>query len=621
MAKIDYQDKKRKRKRQIRIRVTLTILLLILLAAGAFWYVKFAPNTKKMDPKTYFETMLGRAVTSAGTEQAGSAQASLAEDEAAIMLEDHVSEMKARLYEGAVYLPYELVRGTVSTRFFLDEERQLMLLTTAVDNLEIPFNSAAYTSADDGKEYTFDRAVVLSDERGLYLDAEFLGRYVNVETLSFEDMAHVLVNYRWGGKTGARLTKNAKVRFGPGVKNVIVTEAEKDDTVYLLEYGEKWNRVATQDGYIGYLPVRCLSEPETIPFSREFDTSSYTSNRMEGQVNLVWHQIDLKQMNKNLKEDTKEMTGVNVISPTWFFLSDNEGGFENLGEASYVKRAHKMGLAVWGLVSNFSPDMSTSVLVSSTAARRALAKNLLDAALELNLDGINLDLEAIQESAGYGYVQFVREMSVLCRKNGLVLSVDVPVPFDFNAYYDRAELGLYADYVIMMGYDEHYYGSEAGSVASLPFEENGINRTLEEVPAEKIISGVPFYTRIWYTGMDGSVWSETLRMDTVTRTLETYGVTPVWNGETGQYYAEWTLEDGIVCRIWIEDETSLAMKADLVYQNKLGGIAAWVLGNERSTIWEVITRSLAGEASEVVAEQLAQFQAEEQTPESVTEST
>ena len=133
-------------------------------------------------------------------------------------------------------------------------------------------------------------------------------------------------------------------------------------------------------------------------------------------------------------------------------------------------------------------------------------------------------------------------------------------------------------------------------MASLSFEENGIIGTLEDVPADKIISGVPFYTRIWYTADNGdgtfSVTSEAIGMNTVDNTLETYGLTAAWNEETSQDYAAWTLEKGIRCEIWIENEKSLAEKARLVSKYDLGGIAAWVLGFERDTVWEVLEKNM-----------------------------
>ena len=248
-------------------------------------------------------------------------------------------------------------------------------------------------------------------------------------------------------------------------------------------------------------------------------------------------------------------------------------------------------------MSNFSADVNTATLLASTQARRKMVNYLVDEALRLGIEGINLDFEYIREECGYSYVQFVRELSIACRKNQLVFSIDVPVPMDFNLHFNRKELGTVADYIIIMGYDEHYVGSEtAGSVASIGFEENGIIGTLEDVPAEKIISGVPFYTRIWYTVTDAEgtthVNSEAIGMDTVDRTLETYGVTPVWDEETAQYYAAWTTEDGVLCEIWMEEEESLARKARLVSRYGLGGIAAWVLGFERSSVWEVLSKNI-----------------------------
>ena len=70
-------------------------------------------------------------------------------------------------------------------------------------------------------------------------------------------------------------------------------------------------------------------------------------------------------------------------------------------------------------------------------------------------DGYNLDFESLKESAGPHSVQFIREMSAACRNNGLILSVDNYVPAPYNRFYDRTEQGIVADYVIVMGYDEH----------------------------------------------------------------------------------------------------------------------------------------------------------------------
>lgn len=303
-------------------------------------------------------------------------------------------------------------------------------------------------------------------------------------------------------------------------------------------------------------------------------------------------------MNDQLEEKTAAVTGVNVISPTWYFLSDNTGEILSYADASYVERAHEAGLQVWALISNFSPDMSTTTLLSSRAARQKVQNYLVSQALELGFDGINIDFEGIAQEAGYDYVQFMRELSILCRKNHIILSVDVPVPMDFSKHYNREELGNVCDYVIVMGYDEHYAGSDlVGSVASMTFEITGIENMLMEVPKKKLISAIPFYSRLWYTQTleDGTtnVTSEAVTMSGAENILQENGVTSTFDESTGQQYAEWTDETERLCQIWLEDEESVRQRANLVKQYDLGGIAAWVLGNEKDFVWDIIQAEIA----------------------------
>ena len=551
-------------------------LLLILIAGGVFLVQRYMPTKERMNKADYFGT--------------------LAENEVAVVLQDHLSEQRGILDGENLYLNYEMVRDQLNSRFYWDEGNQQMLYTTALETYEIPVNSQEYTI--DGNAQQYDKVIVLQTEAGLYFSVDFLQQYTNMEynLVQDEDSRHVLIQYEWGLQKTATVKKNTAVRYLGGIKSLVLTQAQKGDTVQILEELENWSRVVTPDGYIGYISNRCLENVQETEVTREFEEQEYSSMLKEEKVQLVWHQIDNWDSNAYLMEDISEMTGVNVISPTWFSVVDNEGNINSLASEEYVQQAHEAGLEIWGLVSNFSADVDTTTLLASTAARRKMVNYLVDEALRLGIEGINLDFEYIREECGYSYVQFVRELSVACRKNQLVFSIDVPVPMDFNQHFNREELGTVADYIIIMGYDEHYVGSDAGSVASISFEENGIIGTLEDVPAEKIISGVPFYTRIWYTvtNADGttSVSSEAIGMDTVDRTLETYGVTPEWNEETAQYYAAWHTEDGVLCEIWIENEESLARKARLVSEYDLGGIAAWVLGFERASIWEVLSNNI-----------------------------
>lgn len=570
-------QKKQRNKRNRTAGPVVIAFLVILIAAGIYLVRRYTPTKERMSVADYF--------------------GSLAENEVAVVLQDALAEERGILEQDALYLDYSMVRDKINSRFFWDEGNQQMLFTTALQTYEIPVNSAQYSI--DGTAEQYDKPIVLQTDGGLYLSIDFLALYTNLEYTLEKETQHVLVRYQWGTMKTGEIAKDTAVRYQGGIKSPILTDAHKGDTVYVLEEMEDWSRVLTPDGYIGYVKNKRLQSVQDTQITRDFQEPVYSSLTREERISLAWHQIDNADSNAYLKEDITGMTGVDVISPTWFSVADNEGNIDSLANAEYVKDAHAAGLEVWGLVSNFSAQVDTSLLLSSTAVRRKMVDYLTSEAVSLGLEGINLDFEYIREEAGYSYVQFVRELSIGCRKNGLVFSIDVPVPMEFNRYFNRKELGTVADYVIIMGYDEHYAGSEeAGSVASLSFEENGIIGTLEDVPSGKIISGVPFYTRIWYTTDNGdgtaAVTSEAIGMNTADTTLETYGVTAQWNEETGQDYAAWTLENGTRCQIWLENEKSLAKKARLVSQYDLGGIAAWVLGFQRDTVWEVLEQNIAG---------------------------
>lgn len=358
-----------------------------------------------------------------------------------------------------------------------------------------------------------------------------------------------------------------------------------------MEELEDWNQVATMDGYIGYVQKKAVSEPEKKTFEREFSREEYNYIAMEQPVNMVWHQVTNMEANAGFAEATANMTGVNVISPTWYSIIDNEGNISNIASSDYVNQAHEKGLQVWGLVDNFSENISTTEILSRTSTRQNLVRQLVDAALASGLDGINIDFEYLEEAVGIHFLQFLRELSVETHKNNLVLSVDNPVPEDFTSHYDRAEQGRVVDYVIIMGYDEHYVGSEeAGSVASLPWVEQGIKDTLAEVPAERVINAVPFYSRLWKT-LAGTLSSEAIGMGQAQEVVAKYNVETYWDKNTSQNYGAFENE-GAEFQIWIEDAQSIAEKVKLSSQYNLAGVAAWKLGFESSDVWQAISDNL-----------------------------
>ncbi|MDO4521682.1 MAG: glycosyl hydrolase family 18 protein [Eubacteriales bacterium] len=514
-------------------------------------------------------------------------------ENAALIVDSKVAEYQGRISDGIAYIDYAAVKELLNDRFFWDKEANLMLYTTPEDIIEIPAEGKEYTAG--GKKLTENYDIVKVDGTMTYVALDFVQKYTNIEYSMFHEPDRIVIQSRWGETELASIRKRAKVRYQGGIKSPILREVEKNEVVTVLEPMEDWTGIMTSDGYIGYIRNDRLVDIHTEVLKRDFQEPVYTSVIRDHKINLVWHQTTSMDANYNIIYDIASVKGVNVISPTWFTVTDNEGSVDSLALADYVDTAHRNDMEVWGLIDNFSENIDFTKLMNTTSSRTRIENTLIAQSIEYNLDGINVDFENIPESAADGYIQFMRELSVKCRKNGLVLSVDVPVPMPFTEHYNRKELGTVCDYVIIMGYDEHYYGSEeAGSVASLSFENQGIVDTLTVVPAEKIISGVPFYTRLWNTTInaDGTknVTSEAMGMAAAKQVLSNNDVEAVWDESTGQNYAEFEGDDGSLYQIWLEDTKSLEEKLTLVKDYQLAGVAAWKLGFETDSVWDVILK-------------------------------
>ena len=582
-------EKTARRKKQLRIRVFFGALFLILGIAAAVWLIiRYTPTNQRMSLEEYFGPMEA--------------------DEAAIVIQDQIlTDQRALVRDGHVYLPHELVRDSLNERFFWDAGNGQVLFTTASQTFEIPVESASYKvidgalDDDPSSESSFEEVIALRADSGdLYFSLAFLAQYTDIAWTYEEDTRHVFIRNQWGDTLTADSLKEAAVRYAGGIKSPIVTDLLKGDQVIVLEQGEHWLKVLTQNGFVGWVKSNRMTEPVTVNQKHEgFTPVAYPSIKMDDKVSLIWHMVTTTGDNKAFPDATASMTGINVISPTWFSLTDNEGNVESLGSKTYVEEAHNKGLQVWGLVDDFSPDMDNSVMLSSTAARRNCISQLIGYARTLGMDGINIDFEHIDPDDAYTYTEFVRELSIACRSHSLVLSVDTYPPYDFNAYLNRKEIAAVSDYLINMGYDEHYVGSEsAGSVASFGYEARALSTLLQSgIPADKLISAIPFYTRIWYTSTDeaGTAYinSEELSMNAVSATLESWSLTPQWDPSTAQNYISWYTDDGVLCEIWIEDADSLLRKALLVSSNDLAGCAIWALGFQDDSVWKVVSENIS----------------------------
>ena len=501
------------------------------------------------------------------------------DSEAVIIVGTQILEQKAVMSGEQPYLPVDVVDSYLNQRYYWDEEGQQILYATPSELIYTP------ASAEAGGD------VWLKDGTA-YLSLDFIKRYTDLDTNVYKQPNRIAIQKDFSGVSVVTATKDTYVRYRGGIKSEVLSRVNKGDNLILMEELENWDQVATWDGYIGYIEKSSVSDVQNLNMEREAVGESYTYLTMDQPVNLVWHQVMSTDANAGLSEAIQNMTGVNVISPTWFYVTDTNGNIINNATADYVSLAHEKGLKVWGLVDNFTQDISTYEVLSRTSSRQNLVSQLVNAAVGAGIDGINVDFEQLSEDVGVHFLEFLRELSIECHKNNLVLSVDNPVPEDFTSHYDRAEQGKVVDYVIIMGYDEHYVGSEeAGSVASLPWVEKGIQDTIAEVPAQRVINAVPFYTRLWKTEA-GSLSSEAIGMDTAQEVVNTNNAQEYWDSDVSQNYGSFE-KDGCTYQIWIEDSQSIAAKVQLVQKYNLAGVAAWKLGFENSSIWQVITDNLS----------------------------
>ncbi len=489
-----------------------------------------------------------------------------------------LEDVKGVYENGQTYLPLTWINENLNKRFYWDSTEQLLVYT-------LP-NQIVYADAQTVGSNGAPLLLVKGED--VYLTLGLIANYTDIEILSFDsDEAKRVYLTPWGEREVAAIGKSGYVRVKGGIKSPVLTKLEKGAEVTVLEVLENWSKVVTADGHMGYIENKLLEGQRSEMVAGNFKPVVYESNLLDEKIVLGWHQVTSQQANETFNEVLEATKGINVISPTWFSLSDNQGNFTSLANQSYVDKAHAKGIQVWALLDNFSSNVQTEILLASTSTRRTLINNLIAEVEKYGIDGLNMDFESIKPEAGVHYIQFLRELSIPCREKGIILSVDNYVPTSYNEFYDREEQGIVADYVIIMGYDEHYAGGEPGSVASLGFVEKGIADTLAVVPKEKVINAVPFYTRIW-TETGTSLKSEAYGISAAKRWVNKNKVELYWQSELGQYYGEKKEPSGF-SYLWMEEENSLKLKMDLIKAYDLAGVACWKLGLEDSTAWDVIS--------------------------------
>ena len=547
----------------------LVVLILIVLVGAAgvvsFLINRYKPGTEYMAGNEYFNLT--------------------DENSVALIQNGELQEEQAVLIGGEPYAAYTYVESQLNSCFYWDEETKGILLTTSGGVQTLLPGDAAVAKTPGGQS-----AVQQESDGTVYISLDVVKEYTDLDYAYYSDPNRVVIRNDWDGVEQATVQSDtAQVRQKGGIKSLILADVQKGDTLLYLENLDNWCKVMTADGYTGYIQTEDIAEPEAIE-ARTAKKDSYERITRDHKINLVWHQSTSTESNDAMAEMTAEMTGVNVISPTWFSVTDETGTISSLASADYVKLAHDAGREVWGLIDNFNEAFDETTDLAYASVRSRIIEQLLAEAASCGMDGINVDFENLKEAGIPHYLQFLRELTSAAHAQNLVVSVDTPVPQAYTMYYQRGEQARFVGYMIVMAYDEHFAGSEeAGSVSSLPFVQQAVEEMTRVMPADQVICGIPFYTRVWTEKFGQSaITSEVLGMDGAKNYAKENQMTETWDASLGQNVATAETSDARYT-IWMEDEQSMEEKLKVIQSADLAGVAEWKLGFERADVWSLIS--------------------------------
>jgi len=506
-----------------------------------------------------------------------------------------------RVQEGQILLPFETIKAYIDPYIWWDEVLQKVTVTTNDKVIKMETDNLDALINNEPLQLKFPATKI---DGVLYLPIEFLSSFYkinirfnsdsNVVIIDKEDVIH---------RIGYPVSSDAVVRKGRHISYPIIKKFDSLDLnsdtskVYIFEEYDKWYKVRTYEGFIGY-----IKKEDIVIKSYEIGIIPQKvrekPNLPQGKISLVWDQM--YSPTKSYLERKKE-EGIDIMSPTWFQVANRKGELINRVDPQYVEWAHENGYQVWALVANdFSNIDDTSEILNNGLKREYIIKQLLAFAALYGLDGINIDFENVYKKDKDALTQFVRELAPLLREQGLIVSIDVTIPDGSDTWskcYDRKALAETVDYVCLMTYDQTWAGSKvAGSTAQLVWVEENLKKTLREVPAEKLLLGIPLYTRLWEETVDenGKVTAKTgkaLSIKAAELLIEENNVSPVWDAESGQYVATFN-KDNITYKMWLENEYSVNMKSALVHKYNLAGTATWSHNFANDKVWAVYAQNL-----------------------------
>lgn len=550
-----------------RIVIVAAFVILIVVMAAMFMIVRYTPTKEKMNGYVFFN--LDKST-----------------DKTMVIIDGKQYSDTGVVTDGIHYLPQEFVADNINAGFYYDKESQAVLYSDSSYMYTYMSGKNVYTD-DTGKTYNTDYPVVIDINGECFIAWEYIAEHTDCEYAYGSEPERINISIERENKQCVTVKKKSAVRYRGGIKSPVLEYVQKGDRLVYEDDLDDWIKVTTATGYTGYIKKTEASDTfEYIREEKNYETHNY--NMKDDKVTLAWFQVSGVAGNSGIDNNIATASGVNVLAPTWYSVTDSSGSMSCYASAGLVNKMHQRGTEVWALVSDFDTNVDFAALYSSKKARTNMVNTLINDAEKYGFDGINLDFENIKSAYAKDYLQFVRELSIECERKGLVLSTDNYKPEAYNRCYNLKEQSRFVDYVIVMAYDEHYAGTDAGSVASLPFVKEAVEDTVQLVGKEHVIAGIPFYTRIWTT-TDGNTTSRAVGMQAAVDQLNSDGQVALWNDDCGQYVASYTVGNS-TRQIWFEEEKSIEAKMQVIQENNVAGVAGWKLGLEKSSVWSVISK-------------------------------
>ena len=566
--------------------IIVILVLAVIIAAAVIIIKKVSPARTYTDFEYYYNLT--------GDSELGRAEAK--EDELAIVLQQQNPErletliLQSRAFsrDGQVYVKYRILKNNIDDRIYYDDVDNVAVITNALHMITAGLDERGYSV--DGEFTATDYAPVTERDGDIYFAMDFIDKYSSASYEVFDEPARVVIKHACGTIKTGEVGKATQIRVKGGIKSNIVGDVEKGDSLQIVEDLDDWLGVMSSEGYVGYIKASCVTNIQEGPAYNDYDEPEYTSLRTPEAVRMGWLAVYTLDANIEFYELADNAPEMNIISPTWYFLANDEGGVWMLSDGSIVDAAHDRGMIVWALFDDANTDYVEAVL-SSTSSRQNAIRQVMDDMILEDIDGLNIDFERIGlvNDLGDDFIEFLRELSIECRKAGKYLSVDNYAPYDYNACYHIEEQGVLCDYVIVMAYDDYLGGADGiGPNSSLPFVQEVADMTVAKVDPSKVIIALPFYNRFWYEQTDGTFIQASYNTTKAWYLLELAGESAAWDDELGLHYAEYDEYDERV-HAWLESEDSYHAKLQLLSSYGFAGVSGWCLGQEIPEMWSVIS--------------------------------